>query len=139
MVFLPVTNTERLVALAVVLSLSAALAAPADAHDTKAPAIREMVRLQGRVGDATPAPGGSKLSLTVLGQPLAFTADEWRIFAFAEIAQQTTLPPAPQLVGDRSLLRRISTARPDQRITILAERRPGSSDLFVLAVDRCPE
>ena len=139
MAYPPVTNTERLAKLALALLGAAALAAPAAAHDVKAPAIREMVRLQGRLGDATPAPGGSKLTLTVLGQALAFTADEVRIFAFAELEQQTTLPPAPQLVGDRSLLRRVSTARPDQRLTILAERRPGSSDLFVLAVDRCPE
>jgi len=135
----PVTSTERIAALALALLLGAALVTPAAAHDVKAPAIREMVRLQGRLGDATPAPGGSKLTLTVLGQRLAFTADEWRIFAFAAMEQDTTLPSAPQLVGDRSLLRRVSTARPDQRVTILAERRPGSSDLFVLTVDRCPD
>jgi len=28
--------------------------------------------------------------------------------------------------------------RTDQRVTILAERRPGSRDLFLLAVDFCP-
>ncbi len=47
--------------------------------------------------------------------------------------------PEPELVGDRAVLRRVITARPDQVVTILAERRPGSSDLFVLSVDRCPE
>jgi hypothetical protein len=136
MAYPPVTNTERLAALALALLLCAA---PAAAHDVKAPAIREMVRLQGYLGDATPAPGGSKLTMTVLGQRLAFTAAEVRIFAFAEVDQKSTLPPASELVGDRSLLRRFTTARPDQRLTILAERRPGSTDLFVLAVDRCPE
>lgn len=136
MAYPPVTSIERLAALTLAALL---VVAPAVAHDVKAPAIREMVRLQGRLGDAAPAPGGMKLTLTVLGQPRPFTADEWRIFAFAEVAQQTTLPPALQLVGDRSLLRRITTASSDQRLTILAERRPGSPDLFVLSVDRCPD
>ncbi|MFN8644106.1 MAG: hypothetical protein U0802_21540, partial [Candidatus Binatia bacterium] len=76
----------------------------------------------------------------VLGQKLPFTASEWRVFAFADDETiKRPEPPEPQLVGDRGILRRVSTARPDQRVTILAERRPGSADLFVLAVDRCPE
>lgn len=131
------TTTERLV----VLGLGAALlaAAPAAAHDVAAPAIRELVRLQGRLGSATPAPGATALTLTVLGRQLAFSADEVRVFAFAAIDQDAKVPPSPQLVGDRSLLRRVSTASPEQRLTILAERRPGSPDLFVLAVDRCPD
>jgi hypothetical protein len=29
-------------------------------------------------------------------------------------------------------------AKPDQTVTILAEHRPGSSDLFVLTLDLCP-
>ena len=34
---------------------------------------------------------------------------------------------------------RFTSARPDQRITILAQWRPGRTDLFVLAMDLCPE
>lgn len=131
--------TDRLTPLALGLSLTALLVTPAVAHDVAANAVREIVRLQGQLGTATPAPGGLQLTFVALGQRLPFTVNEWRVFAFAEVDQKSTLPPEPQLVGDRSLLRRVTTARPDQRLTILAERRPGSTDLFVLTVDRCPE
>jgi hypothetical protein len=33
--------------------------------------------------------------------------------------------------------RRWLLAKPDQTVTILAEHRPGSSDLFVLTLDLC--
>ena len=88
----------------------------------------------------TVPPNGRQVTFVIRGQRLPFTATDWRIFAFAD---DTTLKqpeaPEPELVGDRPLLRRVITAQPDQLITILAERRPGSSDLFVLTVDRCPE
>jgi hypothetical protein len=42
------------------------------------------------------------------------------------------------LQGPRPLLARFAGARPDQLVTILAEHRPGGSDLFVLAIDLCP-
>jgi hypothetical protein len=42
------------------------------------------------------------------------------------------------LQGPRDLLARFAAARPEQTVTILAEHRPGSSDLFVLTLDLCP-
>src|SRR5512139_1213490 len=133
------TTTERRwrAALAAVVLLAAA-AAPA--HDVVSHAVRELVRIQGRPGTAAVPAGGRQVTFVVLGQRLPFAASEWRVFAFADdTTEKKPEAPEPQLVGDRGLLRRVSTARPDQRVTILAERRPGSADLFVLAVDRCPE
>lgn len=119
-----------------------AVASPAAAHDEPQAPLRELVRIQGH---RAAAPAGAKverqLTLTVLGEPLPFAASEWRSFAFHDPAVGAKLPAEPPgytLQGDRPLLRRISTARPDQQVTILAERRTGMSDLFVLAVDRCP-
>ena len=133
-----ITERARLVAVAGVVALLAA--GPALAHDIVSHAVRELVRIQGQPGTPTPGPGGRQVTFIVLGQRVPFAANEWRVFAFAD-DETVKKPeaPEPQLVGDRSLLRRVSTARPDQRVTILAERRPGSADLFVLAVDRCPE
>jgi hypothetical protein len=120
--------------------LAVLVAGRASAHDITSHAVRELVRIQGQLGTATVPPNGRQVTFVIRGQRLPFTATEWRIFAFAD---DTTLKqpeaPEPELVGDRPLLRRVITARPDQLITILAERRPGSSDLFVLAVDRCPD
>ena len=132
--------TERSGVTVAALLLALALAAPAAAHNVASHAVRELVRIQGQLGTATPPPNGRQLTFTVRGQRLPFTASEWRVFAFAddETVKQPEAPE-PELVGDRAVLRRVITARPDQVITILAERRPGSSDLFVLSVDRCPE
>ena len=76
----------------------------------------------------------------VLGQPVRFAVTEWRVFAFFDSSAQTPSPEPTQLLvqGERPMLHSITAARADQRITILAERRPGSADLFVLAVDLCP-
>lgn len=129
------TLRAAVASLAVLLATSAA-----PAHDIVSHAVREMVRIQGRFGTAPAPAGGRQVTFVVLGQKLPFTASEWRVFAFADAETGgPTEVPEPQLVGDRSILRQVSTARPDQRVTILAERRPGSADLFVLAVDRCPE
>lgn len=118
-----------------------ALAGPALAHDESPPPVRELLRIQGY---RAPAPKGVNVArqatLIVLGQPIAFAASEWRSFAFHDpLADATPTENKPYtLQGDRPLLRRLSTARPDQQVTILAERRAGMADLFVLAVDRCP-
>ena len=136
----PSIITERRRNAAAALLLALVVAAPVAAHNAPSHAVRELVRIQGQLGTATPPPNGRQLTFTVRGQRLPFTASEWRVFAFAddETVKQPEAPE-PELVGDRSVLRRVITARPDQVITILAERRPGSSDLFVLSVDRCPE
>ena len=135
----PAIITERPATRAAAALLALLLAAPVVAHETASRAVRELIRIQGQLGTATPPAGGHQLTFVALGQRLPFTAAEWRVFAFADSAPAAPPPAAPQLVGDRSLLRRITTARPDQRLTVLAERRPGGTDLFVLAVDRCPE
>jgi hypothetical protein len=135
----PSTDAPRRAALTAALLLALA-AAPAAAHNLPSHAVRELVRIQGQLGTATPPPNGRQVTFTVRGQRLPFTASDWRVFAFADDSTvQQPEPPEPELVGDRALLRRVITARPDQLITILAERRPGATDLFVLTVDRCPE
>jgi hypothetical protein len=98
-----------------------------------------------RQGYKAPAPSGVQVDrevvFTVLGQPIRFAANEWRAFSFSETPGRPPAPEPPQMAlqGERALLRRISTARSDQRISLLAERRPGSVEVFVLAVDLCPE
>jgi len=41
-------------------------------------------------------------------------------------------------VTARDLLARYAAAGPEQTVTILAEHRPGSIDVFVPALDPCP-
>lgn len=121
------------------------LAAPliARGHDMSALTQRELVRLQGY---RAPAPGGVEveraLKLVVLNETLNFAANEWRVFSLQEAKNAPRTPAEPEqliLQGERALLRRVVTAHADQRITILAERRPGGGDLFLLSVDLCPE
>ena len=118
-----------------------ALSNPAAAHDQPPAPMRELVRIQGY---RTPPPAGvsvaRQVTLIVLGESIAFAANEWRSFAYHDpLPDPTPTETKPFILqGDRPLLRRLSTARPDQQVTILAERRAGMADLFVLAVDRCP-
>lgn len=137
------TITERCWATVALPALGIALlaAGPAGAHTFKAHPVRELVRIQGYRG---PAPQGATptrdMMLVVLGQQLRFVATDWRVFAFTDTpdAPPREEPPQAILQGDRALLHGITAARPDQQITVLAERRPGSADLFVLTVDLCP-
>ncbi len=130
--------------LAAALAIGMLLLAPgvARAHDLAPPPLRELVRIQGY---RSPAPKGVEvardLTLVVLNEPIHFAANEWRVFAFHDTKDVPTPVEPPQLImqGERPMLRRIATAHADQRITILAERRSGSGDLFLLAVDLCPE
>ena len=118
------------------------LASTALAHNTAPQTVRELVRIQGY---RAPAPHGvevaSQITVAILGESVHFAATDWQVYALAQAeAQPTPAPPAQlSLQGERPLLRRIVTAHADQRVTILAERRPGGGDLFVLAVDLCPE
>jgi hypothetical protein len=113
----------------------------AAAHDRANHPLRELVRLQGY---RAPAPADARVqgetTLAVLGRQVPFATVEWRVFAFAASRDERppALPAALTLQGERGLLRRVSSARADQRLTLLAEHRPGSSDLFLLAVDLCP-
>jgi hypothetical protein len=129
-----------------VLALGAVLVAlsgspAAYAHDPPRPRSREIIRAQGYFG--TPPAGAEAartVELAVLGETRPLNATEWRRFAVEE--KQTpadTEEPARIIVqGARADLQRLKKARPEQRVTLLAERRTGSTDLFVLAVDLCP-
>jgi hypothetical protein len=111
------------------------------AHDVAPQPVRELLRIQ---GFKAPAPAGvtvdREVALVVLGQSVRFAATDWRTFAFFDpkAAPTPAEPPQVMLQGERALLHSIVAARPDQRVTILAERRPGSVDAFVLTVDLCP-
>jgi hypothetical protein len=117
----------------------AVMAAPAAAHNVAPQPVRELLRIQGY---RAPAPAfvtdAHEVVLTVLGQPISFAATDWRSFVFAEGAPPTSTPAPVTLQGDRPMLHAITMARTDQQITILAERRPGATDVFVLTVDLCP-
>ncbi len=131
-------QTRRCVAVA---ALVVCVAGPALAHNLQPKPVRELVRVQGY---RAPAPQGvdvvRETTLIVLGQQLRFAASDWRVFIYADAPPAEAIPEPDQvtLQGDRALLHPITSARPDQQITILGERRPGSHDLFVLTVDVCP-
>ena len=104
---------------------------------------REFVRVQGYRGEQpTKVPVLWTAEVTVLGQKHQFYTTEWRQFGLEEDSAKNA--PSNEgtrrltLEGDRTTLRRYCEARPEQLVTILAERRPGSGDLFVLALDLCP-
>jgi hypothetical protein len=111
----------------------------ASAHPPPRTNPRELVRIQGHPGAVTPPATATPLVLVALGTEHAFAASDVRTFGFAEVP-----PTEPQpgtrfvLQGARDLLVRYAAARPDQTVTILAEHRPGSNDLFVLTLDLCP-
>jgi hypothetical protein len=97
------------------------------------------VRLQGHTGTVTPPSTATPLALVALGVERPFAASDVRTFGFADVAPAAP-PPGTRFVlqGPRDLLARYAAAGPEQSVTILAEHRPGSSDLFVLTLDLCP-
>ncbi len=97
---------------------------------------RELIRLQGhrRPGGAAPA---GRLELTALGRAHVFAATVRAAYSLTA-AEATTPATRYTLQGPRPLLARFADARPDQLVTILAEHRAGSVDLFLLALDLCP-
>lgn len=118
--------------------LAAGIAA---AHDVAPQPVRELLRIQGFKAPAPPGVAVARaVTMVVLGQSVPFAATDWRPFAFFDPNAAPTPPEPPQvtLQGERAQLHSIVAARPDQRVTILAERRPGSVDVFVLTVDLCP-
>lgn len=118
------------------------LALPAWAHEPSRVNTREIVRMSGWFGAP---PAGTTLArdvtLTVQGKQRQFHAVDWQVFALVS-DQSETIAPAPDtltLQGTRDVLSRIAGARGEQRVSILAERRPGVGEIFVLALDMCPE
>src|SRR5262245_57341272 len=116
---------------------TAALASVALAHPPQQATVRELVRLQGHRGSSDVPPGAQLLVLTALGTDHPFVASDFRTFGFGE----DPAAPAPTrlvLQARRDVLQQFAAARPEQTVTILAEHRPGSADVFVLALDLFP-
>jgi hypothetical protein len=128
----------------IALLTAAALHGSTQAHETAPSRVREIVRVQGWVGTEPPPDATDAVvrtaELTVLGESRLLHAIEWRTFRLDEVPDAPSAAPTTTftLQGGRRLLRRFRDVRTDQRVTILAERRPGSRDLFLLAVDFCP-
>ncbi|MBM4270005.1 MAG: hypothetical protein FJ144_25945 [Deltaproteobacteria bacterium] len=124
-------------------------AASTEAHDAPRTAMRELVRLQGFVeeakadeaGEAGAPDASGGFALVVHGRQIPFEVVDRQVFRAVAAAGRPSEPEAQKLVlqGERALLARIGSARPDQKVTILGERRPGGDELFVAAVDLCPE
>ena len=143
------TSTERRAprarTLAVWLVISTLLLASVPdtsrAHEPSRMRTREIVRLAGWFG---PAPAGAhvvrELAITAQGKQRAFHATDWQVYALvAEQKEQVAAAPETvTLQGARADLAAVAGARPEQRVAILAERRAGGGELFVLAVDLCP-
>ncbi len=134
---------QRLVTWAATALLLTTVACSAWGHAGPQGATRELVRLQG-YRTATAPPGTSRrVEVTALGKTYAFAAGDWQVFALAgkDRSEPEVAPNTMQrfvLQGSREDLARFVAARPEQRVTLLAERRPGSLELFVLALDLCP-
>jgi hypothetical protein len=114
---------------------------PAAAHIPEPKVNRELVRLQGyRATRPEGAKVVAEIDLNVFGVEQHFFLTEWQQFGFSAEARGPE-PPPPRLAlqGDRATLARVGEARAGQRVTILAEHRPASNDLFILAADLCPE
>jgi len=111
----------------------------AAAHPPPRAGTRDLVRLQGHTGAVTPPSTATPLTLVALGVERPFAASDVRTFGFADVPPVEP-PPGTRFVlqGPRDLLARYAAAGPEQTVTILAEHRPGSSDLFVLTLDLCP-
>jgi hypothetical protein len=79
------------------------------------------------------------MQIAALGVDHPFAATDVRTFGFGDAAGDAT-PVGAHVVlqGPRDQLTRFTTARADQLVTILAERRAGGTDLFLLTIDLCP-
>ncbi len=131
--------STRVVVATALVGLAVCWSTAASAHPADRVTKRELVRVQGY---KTP-PAGAKivreLVLAVFGTDVRLHATDWQRYSLDSTATETP-PELPRLMlqGERDVLDAFASARPDQRITILAEHRPGSDDLFILALDLCP-
>ncbi len=123
---------------AVLTGAAGVVAAPLWAH-TKSQAVREIVRLKGRVQTASQVCSDRLVTLRVLNQSVLLCAAEERRVAVAtsEIAAGKQLPAKYEMQGERAELYRATTAKAGDRMTVLAEWRPGRRDLFLIALDIC--
>ena len=109
------------------------------AHDAPRTAVREMVRLQGyRVEPGVDA-SDTIVSLRVQDEVLRFRIEDRQIFVAVAASGRISAPEPRDLTlrGPRELLARVRGAGPEQRVTLLGERRPGGRELFLAAVDVC--
>lgn len=136
-------RTRRGVAGSIVLATLLLTLAPATttAHEPSRMRAREIVRLGGWFG---PPPDGAEVvrevKVTAQGKERTLHATAWQVYALVA-EQKEQVAPAPDAVtlqGSRSDLGTIAGARAEQRVSILAERRPGTGELFLLAVELCP-
>ncbi len=113
----------------------------ANAHEVHPPVNREIIRMQGFRGSAPePTPGARSVTVLAAGTESTFTITDWQIFGVEDTPRAPAAAEHDRYVLQAApdVLSRFTAARPAQRVTILAERRPGRSDLFVLALDLCP-
>lgn len=128
-------------AIVTIAALCLGMAASGAAHDLPGrDGKREFVRLQGY---RTEAPSGLQLQrevvLSILGEEHEFYLTDWRRFRLAgDEPPEETERARFDLQAKRAVLLKVASARPDQRVTILGERRETGSDIFVLALDLCP-
>lgn len=113
---------------------------PVEAHRLKTPPAREVIRLQGFRAAPDPSKGVADrlMTLVVMGEPLSFHVSEWLRIDISGAGPEERAPTTLLLQGPPETLFRLRNACADQRVTILAERRRGSSEAFVLALDLCP-
>ena len=123
------------------LALLLLVAATASAHPPQRGAPPDLIRLQGYRGEAPAGVQTRKLTISAQGREQTFFANDLRRFSLvdpgAPADPDTTKPFVLQ--GSPEVLNRFIRARTDQRITILAQWHPTRRDLFVLALDLCPE
>lgn len=110
------------------------------AHDTPRTAVREMVRIQGHRVEPGEEASAAIVSLRVHDEVLRFRVEDRQIFVAVAASGRVSAPEPTELTlrGPRELLARVREAGPEQRVTLLGERRPGGRELFLAAVDVCP-
>jgi hypothetical protein len=131
----------RCLVLVGVVSCAILLPSSGLAHRPEKGPGRELVQIQGY---KNVLPRGvtveREIALISLAEKYSFHATRWlQITPGNGAPVKTPEPSTLVLQGSPGDLNRFAAARPEQRVSILAERRPGSSDLFVLTLDLCPQ
>jgi hypothetical protein len=129
----------RAVALAALLAMGVAGSVDlASAHPQTPRVLREIVRLQGYLGDPPPGVASSgEMTLVVFSERHRLRVTDWQVFGTSDVAPSEECPSELRLQGDRAQLAGIASLA-GRRITLLGERRPGSGEVFLLALDVCP-
>ena len=110
----------------------------ASAHPQAPLVVREIVRLQGYLGAVPPGLAVQReVTLLALGERHVMKVTDAQVFGTTEAAAPKAEPSEIRLQGDRARLAELAHVG-SARVTILGERRPGSSELFLLALDQCP-